>query len=164
MAIELTAETITIIVGVITLIVGVVNSIITNKQTVKSHYLQIILGISESFRNEWESEWSEILDTLDVDHLEPRTEKVPDQHVSNVRFMLNWVDWLGAMKSSGALDDLGILTSSIGVPIKKIMNAGYTLIEKDTKIYGAKYWENLFCIAEHMDYTELTKLRDKYSG
>jgi len=163
MAYDISAETITIFIGVITLIIGVANSIVTNRQTVKSHHLQIILTISESFRKDWESSWSNILDEIEVNHLSPRNEALPEEHIRNIRFMLNWADWLGAMKSSGTLKELNILTSSIGVPIKRIINAGYTIIESDCKAYGAEYWRNLFVVAEHLDLTSTLILRDQYS-
>ena len=50
MGLSINAEAITIFIGVVTLIIGVINSIKTNKQTVKSRHLQIILTVSDSFR------------------------------------------------------------------------------------------------------------------
>ena len=157
---DITTEKITIIVGVITLAVGVINSIITNRQTIQSQHLQILLSVSESFRQKWEDSWDETLDELGVDHLSPRTEKIPVEKLKKIRFMLNWVDWLGAMKSSGALHELGILTSSIGIPIKRIINAGYTTIKEDTKTYGTDYWNNLFVVAEHLNMQYIIELKN----
>ena len=160
---DITAESVTIIIGMITLIIGVINSVITNRQTVKSHRFQIILAVSDTFRNEWDSSWCDTLDELEVDHLSPRREELTDAQEKNIRTMLNWVDWLGAMKSSGALKELNILTSSIGAPIKRIINAGYTIVEADTKEYGANYWRNLFVVARHLDLTSTVQLEHKHS-
>ena len=155
---DITAETITIFVGVVTLAVGVVNSMITNKQTVQSQHLQILLSVSDSFTQKWEKSWGETLDELDVNHLSARTEKIPVEKLKEIRFMLNWVNWLGAMKSSGALNELGILTSSIGIAIKRILNAGYTTIKEDTEKHGADYWNNLFVVAKHLGVQHIIDL------
>ncbi len=159
MSFNISAELITIFIGVITLIIGVFNSVKTNKQTVKSQHLQIIFAVSESFRQKWELDWSDILDELDVDHINPRTEELPGEQVKNIRYMLNWVDWLGALKSSGALNELNILTSSIGIPIKRIINVGYTVLREDTKNYGEDYWKNLFVVADYLNVKCVTELR-----
>ena len=95
MDLNLSVESVTISIGVLTLIVGVINSIYTNKQTIKSQHLQIILTISESFRNKWEENWNDILDELDVDHISPRIKDIPSNSKNNVSYMLNWVDWMG---------------------------------------------------------------------
>ena len=159
---NISAETITIFIGVITLIIGVINLVITNRQRARAHHLQIILTISDTFRKEWESSWSNILDELKIDHLNPRKEELPNAHVKNIRFMLNWVDWLGAVKSSGVLKELNILTSSIGIPIRRMINAGYTIVEKDIKEYGADHWRNLFIVAKYLDVTPVIQLENKY--
>ena len=156
---NLSVESLTISIGVLTLIVGVINSIYTNKQTIKSQHLQIILTISESFRNKWEENWKEILDGLEVDHISPRTKDIPPQNIDNISYMLNWVDWMGAMKTSGALSELEILTSSIGIPIKRIINAGYPILKHDTEKHGVDYWKNLFTVAEHLKISHVVKLK-----
>ena len=155
----MSVDSLTIAIGVLTLIVGVVNSIYTNRQTIRSHHLQIILTLSESFRSKWESGWAEVLDELGADHVSPRTEAIPADHRADVSYMLNWVDWLGAMKTSGALSDLGILTSSIGIPIKRIINAGYPVLKQDTERHGADYWRNLFVVAEYLDIPHVVRLK-----
>jgi hypothetical protein len=158
MILDTSAETITIIVGVITLMIGVTNSIVTNRQMVKSHHLQIILSVSESFRKEWKAGWGDLLDELEVDHLLPRKESLSDNNTKMVRSMMQWVDWLGAMHSSGALKELKILTTSIGAPTKRIINAGYTILEEDSKTFGTSYWKNLFVVARHLEMNHVIEL------
>lgn len=143
-------EAITIFVGVATLIVGVLDARSTHEQSLKQQNLQIILSISESFRTKWESGWSDILEALHADDLHDHVTAVPDKYGKDVRYMLNWVDWLGALKSSGAMEDLSILTASMGIPLKRIINAGRTIIEADVKQYGPDYWQNLLVIARHL--------------
>ncbi len=160
MTFNITTESITILIGVITLIIGVINSIKTNRENIKAQHIQIILTLSESFTQKWESSWDDVLDELNVNHINPRLEKIPAEHIKCVRSMLNWVDWLGAMKRSGTIDELDILTSSIGVAIRKIINAGHTIIKEDTQNYGKDYWQNLFIVADHLDTEQAIKLRN----
>jgi len=163
MTFNTTAESITILIGVITLIIGVINSIKSNRQNIKAQHIQIILTLSESFTQKWESSWDDVLDELNVDHINPRLEEIPAEHIKCIRSMLNWVDWLGAMKRSGIVDELDILTSSIGVAIMKIINAGHTIIKEDTQNYGKGYWKNLFIVADHLNAEKTIKLRDTCS-
>lgn len=161
--IEITAEQLTIFVGVITLIIGVYDSRKSHKQTIKAQYLQIILSISESFRDKWESGWSDTLEELNSSHKERMTDPIPEKHLKDIRYMLNWIDWLGAMKSSEALDNLDILTSSIGVPMTAIINSGYEILLDDCAKNGSSYWKNLFVVAKHLKIDWAIELENKYA-
>ena len=157
----ITVEELTLLVGVIALIIGVYDSRKSHKQAIKAQYLQIILNISESFRDKWESEWSDILEELNANHKEKK-ETIPDKRIKDIRYMLNWIDWLGAMKSSKVIDNLDILTSSIGPPMTSIINAGYIILLEDCKENGSSYWKNLFVIAKHLKIDWAAELENKY--
>ena len=64
------------------------------------------------------------------------------------------------MKTSGTLSELGILTSSIGIPIKRIINAGYPILKHDTEKHGVDYWKNLFTVAEHLKINHVLDLKN----
>jgi hypothetical protein len=160
---KFSVEQLTLLIGVITIIIGVYDSRKSHKEAIKAQYLQIILSISESFRNKWEAEWSNILDELNVSYKERLTDTIPEKHRKSIRYMLNWIDWLGAMKSSGALEELEILTSSIGIPMAAIVNAGYKILLADCKENGSSYWKNLFVVAKHLNIDWAIELENEYA-
>jgi len=144
-------ESIGIFIGVGTLLFGILDARRTHAQSLNQHRLQAILAVSESFRARWENGWSDVLDQLESPVEDASAAETPQHQTRHVRFMLNWVDWLGALNRCGAIPDLSILTSSLRFPLTRIITVGRPIIESDVKHHGAKFWQNLWLVAQHLE-------------
>ena len=125
------------------------------RQSQQTHRLQLLLGLSETFRQHWESGWDTVLEQVEAAQKQ-NSASVPIKHQRTVRFMLNWVDWLGTLVSHRALHDPGVIYSSIGLTIRRIIGAGRPIIEDDCREFGIESWQSLFVVVESLDDPKLS--------
>jgi len=144
-------KTLGIIIAVITLFLGYRNAKKGQEQNKKSRDLGVFLNLSNDFRNRWEGGWGDILDELGADHKNDGLTKVPNDRIKDVTYMLNWVDWLGTVIRTNILTNDEVIFGSIGIPIKRIINAGRPIIEKGIEEHKKEYWGSLLVVGQRLE-------------
>lgn len=137
------SEALAVIIAAVALVAG-------QREARASRDLEIFLNLSESFRARWEGGWSETLTAIGADHDNPHVFEVPAAHRTELVNMLNWVDWLGTIIKTGGLSNDAVIFGSIGVAIRRIVNAGRPLVEQQSREFGPDYWASLFVVARRL--------------
>ncbi len=117
------------------------------KKWKESQNIQLFLSLTDSFRKRWEGGWSDVLDKVVDKKGNIINKELIFEHEKEIRQMLNWIDWLGTLYKKNKLNDLEIITDSIGVTLIRIINAGHPIITQDINEEGITYWKSLIYIA-----------------
>lgn len=120
-----------------------------------NHNLQVILQLSESFRQRWESRWEDAL----IQAEQSKGKLKPDV-VKNIRHMLNWIDWFGTLIRQNQFTDPNSVLASLRPTFLRIINVARPVIVADTSKHGTKYWESLFIVAKLLEINWVTQLLD----
>ena len=151
-------QSVAVVIGALSLALGVFDARRASRHAARQHFLQANISVYSSFREKWETQWEDILDLVETAGRDAFHATAEPHQVRTVRRMLNWVDWLGTMKSTGIMDDISFLTDGIGPALRRIIECGRPIIERDVAAHGTSYWKNLFLVAEHLNICWATQL------
>jgi hypothetical protein len=143
-------QSVAVFIGAISLAVGVFDARQARKHAQSQNSLQAMIPVYTSFREKWESEWEDILEQCDLVGRDQFYANATAADLRRVRRMLNWVDWLGTLKATGAVDDITVLTDGIGPALRRILECGQPMIEADVKTHGVGYWKNLMLVGTNI--------------
>jgi hypothetical protein len=136
------------IVEALALIVGVpiaaLQLYIGRKHAQAARDLEVILSLSESFRTRWETGWWSCLRRLE----ESDWCSIGPSDQDELRYMLNWVDWLGNLVEAKHLIKVDVVLNAIGPPMRRMLELGRPVVEKDISVNGPSYWHGLLVMAD----------------
>jgi hypothetical protein len=124
---------------------------VARKEANASRQLQIMLDLSASFRARWEASWAKTVRTIVETQETSKDNVVPAQYEDELRFMLNWIDWVGILKRTGLLTQYDVVFGGIGPAMSSIIKLGRPIVEKDISAKGKNYWSGLLDVAEALD-------------
>jgi hypothetical protein len=122
--------------------VAAVSIILARREANASRNIQIALTLSESFRKYWESGWADFLQATANQNIEAGDD-FSDEQIRQIRFMLNWIDWLGVFIQTKHFSNPQIVLGSISGRLREIITLGRSIIADDTARYGADYWSGV---------------------
>jgi hypothetical protein len=128
--------------------IAAVSIFLSRTEAKASRDLQVALTLSDSFRKYWESGWGETLEAItDFQKLNPGTD-LSKEHEKQLRFMLNWIDWLGTFIKTKCFSKPDIVFGSISMRLCQIINAGRVTLERDMEKFGVDYWNGVLTVSK----------------
>ncbi len=127
-------------------IVAVIGLVVAYRQERRSRNLQAFLEISGDMRRRWEKGWDVMLrETVPKLNLQERSSGEVGREL---RYMLNWLDWMGLIVKMNLIDKqllFGSLFSVVPVTIKKTAHIIQCDIENPER--GERWWANVLFLA-----------------
>ena len=114
------------------------------KEAQASRDLQVVLSLSSDFRTRCEAGWDKSVRRWQTQ----RGAEVPAGAVEQLRYMLNWVDWLGNLIHGGHLTNTDGILGAIGIPIAQMLEIGRPVVESDLRQHGPSYWRGFLTVAD----------------
>lgn len=142
-------QVVSLVAATLGLLLAVVQLYIGRKEAQAGRDLEVILSLSESFRTRWEAGWGDALDRIEAGASGGAS---PDEQGEiELSYMLNWIDWLGNLLDCGHLAKGDAIMSAIGSPMRRMLEAGRPMIERDVALHGRNYWRGALHVAEQLD-------------
>ena len=137
------------------LIAAIITLIWTRKSSQKESNLSVTLDLAADMRNRWESGWAEKLAEL-----EKRERPLTVEDAQEVRYMLNWVNWVGTLIDGGLLPNAELVLSegSLGNAARRVLTIGQPLIKADIAQFGPVYWQHLRPVCRTLNMPNMRKL------
>ena len=114
------------------------------EQSARQADVESLLKLSDEFKALWNERWTEHVQVF-------RTASRPmlKRDITEVRYMLNWVNWIGTMNRVGVIPDHSAMLdpAAIGPAMSEILRLGRPMIQEDVWRYGPSYWSDLLPIA-----------------
>ncbi len=140
-------ETLAIFVQIFGLPIAVAGVWLSMRNASRSHDIQVILSFVESFRSKWEGGWADLLDRLES----VSTEAAPAEDIKHLKFLLNWIDWVGRLAQSGVLNNEDVILSSLKPSLQRAISLAEPVITSDTSEHGVEYWGGLAYVSERLE-------------
>lgn len=125
------------------------------RESQRSRDLDIILSLSQSFRERWEEAWEDALlnlQTTTANQPVPyKNRKEMSEDERELMRMLNWIDWVGTALRTKMLSNKAVLLDSLGPTFVAIMNLGRSIIEEEVSIHGCQYWGSLLHVGRQLN-------------
>lgn len=149
-------EMLSFVAQIISFPVAAISIILGQREAKASRDIQIALSLSESFRQYWESGWAEHLEAIIESQSESDTKTFSKTQEKQLRFMLNWIDWLGVFIKTKHFSKPEIIFGSISGRLLQIINLGQPIIESDIKENGVNYWSGVLNVSSllSIDWTD----------
>jgi len=126
----------------LTVIISAIAAYFAYRASRRSRNLTAFFELSKDFRDRWEGGWEQILRERApaLSAADRRSGEVGRQ----LRFMLNWVDWVSTLVRKDLIDR-DLIFSSLGAAIKEMIIVSADLIENDEQdpAKGPKWWANI---------------------
>ena len=113
----------------------------------RSHDVQVILSFVDSFRAKWEGGWADTLERLEASPFE----NADASDVKQLRFMLNWIDWVGRLAQSHVLNNEDVILSSLKPSLQRAIDLAKPMLQADAEKNGAEFWAGVTYVSKRLD-------------
>lgn len=144
----MTIEVLTICVGLASVVVACLSLAAASKSSSDSQNLQVILQLSESYRQHWENGWNATLVELEEYNGQNISKPLSTELQIKVRSYLNWIDWYGNILQSKLFRKSDVFTKAVGPSMLRVINASREMIACDIKEHGQGHWSGLLFVAK----------------
>jgi len=114
----------------------------------RARNLQAILAISADMRRRWEGGWEHLLRDK-IPHLNLEERRSGDVG-RDLRFILNWLDWIGLMVRKKYID-AEIVFGTLSSVVRETLRESADIIQSDidNPDKGRDWWANVLFVAQH---------------
>lgn len=148
-AIESYTAPISFLVQIIGIPIALIGLFVSARSSAKSRNLTILISLIDKFQQKWEHSWDETLRAIELK--KTAGDDLTDSEVKELRYMLNWIDWLGNMKTRKVLSEEGVILDSLAPALERIIMNGASIIQHDIKTHGSDYWSGLLVVAKNLN-------------
>lgn len=142
-----TMETVLVWVQILGLPIAIIGILISVRSAARSQDIQVILSFVDSFREKWEGGWADLLDELEAKGLD----KLPKAKVQHLRYMLNWIDWVGRLSMKHVLKNEAIILGSLKISLLRAIRLSEPMIAADTKEHGDEFWAGVHFVKSRLE-------------
>ena len=128
--------------------------------------MEATIAVSTDFRNRWESKWErvirEIIPNLSLD------ERRGGEMGRELRYILNWLDWMGLMMKK-KLIARDVILGTLRHTISEVLRETADIIQSEIDDKGTSWWQNVLYVAKlrevNIDIShEAKNLRQRWSA
>lgn len=117
------------------------------RNAARSHDVQVILSFVDSFRTKWEGGWSDLLLRLEPVALDAANAN----DIKQLRYMLNWIDWVGRLAQTNVLKNEDVILSSLKPSLQRAIRLGEPIMEKDNAANGTDFWSGVTFVSKRLE-------------
>lgn len=142
-------ETLSVWVQLLGLPIAVLGIWLSMRNSARSQDIQVMLNFVDSFREKWEGGWSDLLDDLEVSSSE--STKISAEHEKQLRYLLNWIDWVGMLSKQHILKNEKVILASLAPSLCRAIRISKPLLDSDRKRHGDSYWSGVDFVVERLN-------------